>query len=81
MIDLYEYIYICIYIFFILVIPVGYNVYFLVKYRPKGFADRNIVKIDIYACVCVCVCFDFLFFFKLFDSSKSSIDERSRVVP
>lgn len=55
MIDLYEYIYICIYIFFILVIPVGYNVYFLVKYRPKGFADRNIVKIDIYAYVCVCV--------------------------
>lgn len=79
MIDLYEYIYICIYIFFILVIPVGYNVYFLVKYRSKGFANRNIVKIDIYACVCVC--FDFLFFFKLFDSSKSSIDERSRVVP
>lgn len=62
MIDLYEYIYICIYIFFILVIPVGYNVYFLVKYRPKGFADRNIVKIDIYACVCVCV---LIFFFSL----------------
>lgn len=62
MIDLYEYIYICIYIFFILVIPVGYNVYFLVKYRPKGFADRNIVKIDIYAYVCVCV---LIFFFSL----------------